>query len=347
MAILMYSTTKDTKNMRPSQEDAILMLNAPVTKFLAMLKQGKKPKRLLHEYFATTTPAAVTTAVPDGTSRTISDGSNWESSKYRLRIRPSKTDCTVSIGNMTAAAEDQNGIADIHADNVKRAKMQVTRSIENVLLGLQDSSISTDTHTTRSMGCWLGLTSVTDSTDCPIDSNVAVRSAAVVNLGTDALASTVTEANIRGIFQTIFEATGQSMDDAMAFCTASMQSAVSNFVFSASVGDTTATHTVPLRNFTQAYKDSGIGYAVKRYTGDFGSILMVPTTELPTGSSTGIKYPYMYLLDMSVLEYLPLEPLAAVPLPPSTGGYGHNIRASYFLKNANPMRHGVIHWTKS
>lgn len=351
MAFLMYSTTKDSKNMRPSQEDLILLLNAPKTPFLVSVKKGKKPNRLLHEYFARTAPAAVTTSVADGTDRSASDAADFESLKVRMRIRPHYRDRVVGIGAMTDAAEDQNGISDLHLDNIQTAQKALTRDIENVLLGLQDSAISTNTHTTRGMGCWTGLTSVTDSTDCPIDSSVDVASAAVINLGTDAAASTVTEANLRTLLQAIFEESREPIPNARGLCTPSMKSAISNFCanLSYSQADTTGAHTVNevARTFTQPTGDTSLKMVIDRYTGDFGSIELIPTTELPTGTTTTVKYPYLYVYDPDVWSYLPLLPMAVIPVPRNTGGKVDVVRASFFLKCASPMRNGVIHWTKS
>lgn len=354
MAYLMYSTTKDTPNMRPSLEDLILLLNAPKTPLFSTIRKGKKPSRLLHKYPVRTAPAAVTTSVADGVDRTASDAANFESLKKMLGIRPHQRDRTVSTGNMTLAAEDQAGIGNgnqIHADDVETATKALTRDFENVLVGMQDSSISTNTHSTRGLSCWAGLTSVTDSTDCPIDSSVDVASAAVINLGTDAAASAVTSANLQTLLQAIFEESRESIPNARGLCTPSMKVAISNFTANLSYtqADTTGNHTVnePVRLFTQPQGMKELMWVIDRFTADFGSIELLPTTELPTGSTTTIKYPYLLVYDPEVLVWLPLEGLYTKTIPANVGGKTTVVRGSGYLQCLSPMRLGAIHWTKS
>ena len=175
MAFLMNPSGTSSALRKPSQEDLIIMLNAPEAPIFGSMMKGKKPKGLIHYYNVRTFPAAVTTSVADGTDRSASDAADFESLKVRMGIRPHQRDRTVATGNLTMELEDQYGIEDLHADNIETAMAAIIRDTENVLGGMQDSSISSVTHTCRGMGCWLGLTAVTDS--LTIDSTAAVASA--------------------------------------------------------------------------------------------------------------------------------------------------------------------------
>lgn len=344
MAFLMNGSTSSAMRV-PSQEDLIIMLNAPECPIFGAMKKGKKPKGLIHYYNVRTFPAAVTTSVADGTDRSSSDAADFESLKARIGIRPHQRDRTVSTGNLTMALEEQYGIDDLHADNIETALGAVMRDTENVLGGLQDSSVSSDTHVTRGMGCWMGLTTVSDS--LTIASAAAISSSAVINLGTDAAASAVTETNLRTMIQAIFDASRRPIPNCRGYVTSSLQTAISNLMVTASVTATTSTHTVPLRTYTGAQAGDEFGYAADLYRADFGRIMLVPTTELPTGSSTGVKYPYGYFIDPEQWWLLPVEPITVHHLPQNVGGKTSVVRTSFFQKCAAPMRNGVIHWTKS
>lgn len=341
MAYLMNSGTSSTLR-KPSQEDLILMLNAPESPIYGSMRKGKKPQGLIHYYNVRTFPDAVVTTVADGTDRTASDAADFESLKSRIGIRPHQRDRTVSTGNLTIELEHQYGIANLHADNIMTAQAAVVRDIENVLGGTQDSALSSNSHTTRGMGCWLGLTTVADSLTIP--SGAAVASGAVISLGSNAAASAVTETNLRTMLQSIHDASRKPIPNCRGFVSSALKTAISNLMITATVGDTTASHTVPLRTFSGSTAGNEFGYMADYYKSDFGRVELIVTTELPTGTTDEAKYPYGYFIDPNVWEYLPVEPLHVAHIPQNVGGKTSVVRASFFLKCHAPNRNGVIHW---
>lgn len=341
MAFLMNGATASALR-KPSVEDMILLLNPHETPVLSTMRKGKKPAGFIHQWPVRTVPAAVTTTVADGTDVTSSDATNQESLKKVLSTRPHQLQRVAFTGNLTAELEKQYGIADLHADDVAQKMQALKWDTESVIVGSQDSAVSSDSHTTRGIGCWLGLTTVSDS--LTIDSTVAAASAAKVNLGTDAAVTALTETNIRAVLQGIFEASYAPLNGALAPCTPSMKAHITN---SLAILATVSSTTLNLRRFSNESDQGTVGANVTRVVSDFGSIDLVPHVGLPTGSTTTVKYPYMYILDMDMWEFLPVQPLHMEKLPNLGGGPRTLLRTSFFNKCGAPMRNGVIYWTKS
>jgi len=308
-------------------------------------------------------PAAVQTPIADGTDVSSSDAGDLESLKKVLGNRPHQLQRVAYTGNLTAELEHQYGIKDIHADNVMQFMEALKWDTENVLVGGQESAISSVTHSTRGMTAWLGhnqtglnaggtgvstspYTGYTIDSANLIDATVRVASAANINLGTAAAASAVTEANLRTLLQGIFDATYSSLDNGLGVCTTAMKSAITNFAIGHSIANTGAAHTVPMRRWDNQDSDV-VGMAISRVIGDFGSIDLVPHTGLPNNATSGKTFPYMLVLDRDVWEMLPVTPINAKALPDLGGGPRTLLRTTFMLKCGAPIRNGCIYTTNT
>jgi hypothetical protein len=103
----------------------------------------------------------------------------------------------------------------------------------------------------------------------------------------------------------------------------------------------------PVRLFTQPQGAKEITWCIDRFTADFGSLEMIPTTELPPigGTPVGVNhYPHMLIYDPEVLYWLPLEGLYTKTLPENVGGKVTVIRGSGYLQVLSPLRLGAITW---
>lgn len=349
---------------KPSFEDIMLLINPRRTPILSTIRKGRKPAAFLHQWPVRTVPAAVQTSIADGTDVTSSDAGDLESLKKVLGNRPHQLQRVAFTGNLTAELEHQYGIKDIHADNVMQFMEALKWDTENVLVGGQESGISSVTHTTRGMAAWLGhnqtglnasgtgvstapYTGYTIDSANLIDSTVRVAAAANINLGTAAAASAVTEANLRTLLQGIFDATYSSLDNGLGVCTTAMKTAITNFTISMSQGNTGAAHDVPLRRWDNTQDAKTIGMAISRVIGDFGSIDLVPHTGLPNNATSGKTFPYMLVLDRDMWELLPVMPIHAKSLPDLGGGPRTLLRTAFMLKCSAPIRNGCIYTTNT
>lgn len=327
---------------KPSIEEMILLLNPHETPVLSTMRKGRKPTGFIHQWPVRTVPAAVTTTVSDGADVTSSDATDVESLKKTLATRPHQLQRVAFTGNLTVELERQYGINDLHADTVEQQMRALKWDTECVLVGKQDSGISSSAHTTRGIGAWLGIQTGSLEAGCPIDSTVAIDSGASVNLGNNAAVTALTETNLRNVLQAIFEKSFAPLSGALAPCTPAMKSHITNTL---AILATVSTNTVNLRRFNNTADASTVGANITRVVSDFGSLDLVPHVGLPSTATTGHKNPYMYILDMDVWEYLPVQPLHMQKMPDLGGGPRTLLRTSFFNKCGAPMRNGVIYTT--
>lgn len=358
-----FATTFATSQgvQKRSVEDMILLINPHKTPYLSTIKKGRKPAAFIHQWPVRKVPTAVVTSVADGTDVSSSDATNVESLKKILGGRPHQLQRVAFTGNLTAELENQYGIKDLHADTVMQQMEALKWDTEVTLLGKQESEIATNTHTTRGVCAWLGLgttsgtpasatspyTGYTVDAGCLIDSTVRTVSGANVLLGTtNATASDVTEANLRGLLQAIFDATYSPLNNALGICTSGMKAAISNFSIKAAMGNmgySDTTSYAPVRMWNN--QDGNVlGANITRVEADFGTIDLVPHVGLPTGSTATECYPFLYVLDRDTWEFLPVQPLHMQKMVDNGGGPRTLLRTSFMHKCTAPIRNGQIYW---
>ena len=169
---------------------------------------------------------------------------------------------------------DVAGVDNEFANAEGKAVRQMKRDIESALCSAQDrdQDDGTNPYKTRGLFKWLG------EGGQPSDIPTAYQSVASVTLG----GSSLTEANLNGMLQDLYEANGMPGGQLTLLAGPSLKRDISDFA--RQEGTTTAL------NFqvTQPAESKSISLVVNLYEGDFGSVACVPSLFLnrTSGSAT-------------------------------------------------------------
>lgn len=328
--------------------DIMLFLSPQKTPLFSMVKKGGCPNNSVIEWPFETEADPVTTAVADATDVVEADFENFEANNGMLAGRPQKTRVAIGVGQIANATTQQYGRGNtkLFAKNKVKALRKLKMNCEAIMLGLQDSAIAVNsnktTYTTRGIGCWAGLTTITDTltiaaaAQCPAGNRVNLATAAY---------NTLTEDQVRDVLQSIFDASNEECEDLLGLCVSSIKRRFADFTLSGS----TASNTMPLRRFNQSQGDSTIRLRIDRYEGDFGSLnLKTHTTKfLPQSAVSLAKSVGMYVLDPDMIQVDVVVPIAFRDLEDRDGGPRGVCSTTIVNKVLNPLRIGVVHKTNA
>ena len=333
--------------------DAITMVDAKETPFMAMVPKGSAPINALYEWPVDIAEAPDDNAVKDGddvTSYTSAqDNYDVMSNRVQWFRRQAK------IGKLAQNVQNQAGIKDHYAYAVQKRLLQLKRDAEVRFCAnniMQDSSTSAvyysaqssanastvnggnDANKTRSLGEFLnpgtneaGIPAAYKATDSRVlGEYYDWANTAIADTGEDATASSLTESQVESVLQAIYEETGKTQN--LTFlCGPNLKKRFKDFT-QTQFG--TANHASAIRSYNADLKDKRIISTVDVYEGDFGTLELVPTlwnaypfTEGKTGTidadaserSKGTGY----VLDMNLLE-LRFNQLPQVQELPDQGG---------------------------
>lgn len=328
--------------------DIMILINPIGTPAFSLAKKGKAPNNSVVEWPYETEPDPVATAIADCTDVTESDFADYESYNGMLAGRPHMRRRPVGVGGIANATTRQYGVkGNLFAKNTAKALKALKVDFELVMLGLQDSAVSTSsgktTYTTRGLGCWVGLTTITDS--LTIASAARTPSGSRVNLATAAY-TTITEAQVRDVLQSIFDTSRQTADNLVGLCVSTVKRRFADFT---TTGTNTDAAALPLRRWNAQQGDTTITLSIDRYVGDFGSVNLqcshvMPYLQVATASA---KSPGLYFIDPDFLEVAMVEPINMTKLENRGGGPRANIQGAIVNKVLNPTRFGVIHRTNA
>lgn len=328
--------------------DMMLLLKPQKTPVMSMVKKKTgQLKNALVEWPFETESAPVTTPVADATDVAETDFENFEGNYGLLAGRPHKTRVAIGVGEVAEATTEQFASNRLFAKNTVRAMRKLKANMEAIILGTQDSAATVSsnktTYRTRGIGCWSGAVTATDS-GAPIPDDAKCPAASRVNLATAAY-STLTEAQVRAILQSIFDASNEEADNMVGVCLSDIKMRFADFTLSGS----TASNTMPLRRWDNSSANKAISVRVDRYIGDFGSLNLVPHTStfLPqTAAASGVSIG-MYVLDPEVLAANIVVPIAFKRLEDRGGGPRGFCSTTFVNTVINPLRIGVVHKTNA
>ena len=169
---------------------------------------------------------------------------------------------------------DVAGVDNEYANAEGKAVRQMKRDIESALCSAQDrdQDDGTNPYKTRGLFKWLG------EGGQPADIPAAYQSIASVTLG----GSSLTEANLNGLLQDLYEANGMPGGQLTLLAGPTLKRDISDFA--RQEGTTTAL------NFqvTQPAESKKISLVVNMYEGDFGNVAVIPSLFLnrTSGSAT-------------------------------------------------------------
>lgn len=336
------NTALDQRNV----SDIMLLLAAHKTPLFSLVKKGKgRPKNSVLEWPFETEATPVTTPVADSTDVAETDFENFEANYGMLAGRPHKTRVAIGVGEVAEATTEQyGGKGRLFAKTRARALRKLKTNLEAIMLGVQDSAIAVasnkTTYTTRGIGCWAGLTTITDS--LTIAAAAQCPSASRVNLAAAAY-STLTEEQVRDVLQSIFDASNEEAEGMLGLCVSAIKRRFADFMASG----TTASSVQPLRRFNQEAGDATVMLRVDRYVGDFGDLNLRTHTSsfLPQSAVSGAKSVGMYVLDPDFLQVEIVVPIAFKELEDRGGGPRGFCSTTFVNEVLNPLRIGVVHKT--
>lgn len=328
--------------------DAITMVDAKETPFMAMVPKGSAPINALFEWPVDIQETPGDNAVVDGTD--VSSYDNAQGSYNVLSNRVQWFRRQAKIGKLAQNVQNQAGIKDHYAYAVQKKLMQVKRDAEvrfcSANVGRDSgndlwysakaaANVGNDATTaskTRGLGEFLNtLTNDTglDGTgfECPASNTLGREHNGSAWAGTEVNADAVTESQVEGILQSLYEETGQTQNLTL-LCGPNLKKRFKDFTQTQFGAGNQASS---IRTYNADLKDKRIISTVDVYEGDFGTLELVPTLwnnyNFPSDGIGGTIDPDAanynkgtgYILDMNLLE-LRFNQLPQVQELPDTGG---------------------------
>jgi|688.fasta_scaffold02276_9 hypothetical protein len=229
------------------------------------------------------TNADVTTFDDPAKNRALLSG---RAQKYRRSIKVD--DFAQNVDNIAGVGKKKE-----MARGVSRALVELKRDIEASFCSDAESQEQNGAtpFKTRGLGKWIQASA---QSDLPVPAAFRTPSASVDTTGT----STLTEAIVAGILQSVYEQTG-TIDTMDLVCGPNLKKRFAEFTRYTSGGTNTAIST---RQYTASLKDKTVISAVDTYVGDFGTISLVPTLFNAKDAAAAVQLARGYLLNMDMLE---------------------------------------------
>jgi len=318
---------------REDLADIVAVADAKNTPVTSMMKKGKKPTNALYSWQAGGVPEPDTTAIPDG--KPVDNTEDMSGNRQMLYGRVHKIRRVPAV---TELAEDVSTVAGIESE-FKSAKanaiLAVKRAIEAIFCGDQDSSLVGTTNTCRGLGSWISSTA---QSDLPVAADYLTPASSVFSGNL----SDLTEDDLRGIMQSIYEQTGQQLDLDGAVGTA-LKSAISKMtIFQDDVDGK-----VNVRTFFKQLDDNELSAKVDIIKGDFGTVRLFPTLWNHWTNKNGNTKGYAdtkrgYFLDMENIEMCANKLPGFKPLPEDDSGPRGVVSAIVGMKVYNPLQQGAV-----
>jgi hypothetical protein len=181
------------------------------------------------------------------------------------------------------------------ARGVSRSLVEMARDIESAIASDNDSQEQTGAtpFKTRGLGKWIAAHSGTG--DLPVPAAYATPSASINNTAM----SSLTEANVQTMLQSIYTVTGQ-INTMVLVCGPELKRKFTEFTRFATGSD--AASELSIRTFTQPTEARKITAKVDTFEGDFGTISLLPSLFNAKDQNEATQLRRGYLLDPSMIE---------------------------------------------
>lgn len=261
------ATTYNVAGNREDLTDILSVIEPQETPITSAIKKGKAPGNVLIEWQVDDLANPSFDGVAEGTD--VSDFDNKAANRARLGNYIQKFRRTWSVSDIQEAV-DTAGVPSEKARSKTKCLLEIKRDIESAIASNNDRS-SGPTHTLRGLGDWI------DSTG-PSDVAAAYRTpSGSIDTTTT---TTLSEANINTVLQTMYENYG-SKKDLTLFAGPALKKRISDFT--RAEGTTTA----KAYQVHELATSKTITYDVTLYDGPFAMVAIVPTLFNGRVSSTG------------------------------------------------------------
>lgn len=297
--------------------------------FTSMLKKRAAEPQTVIEVPFKELPSPSDSAIPDGVDVDLADATNSEALKHMLVARWQKGRIVLQVGDLAEQTED---VVDTgksrYAQEMATQMIALKESRELTFLKRGDSQAGVGSGTpmkTRGATGWIQNAAHGDSVI-----NAAARTPVGNLLLSKATASTVTEADITAMLQSI-ATVARAPQKLTGFVSPNMQNVFDGFALTG-VQSTTS---LPLRRFETEMPNKTIEVGIKFYKSSHGEIALMTHYSLPaTEHGFFANMPYFEEHVVRAIRHKPLEDKGGGPR-----GFLDYISA---LVCTNPQRHGRI-----
>lgn len=327
--------TEPNQNLkREDISDEMVIVDAKSTPFTTMLRKGPAPENTLFEYPVDSYASPKTTGRADGADVASGDIENHASARTKVAARIQWFLRAGGAGKIANTVPDVAGVGkgkEFSRAAVKKM-VELKRDMEYTFLSTNESAADDGTNgsKTRGVGKWVQNGAQSDQ---PVPA--AFRPAATqVKSITGSDVSTLTEADIQGILEAMFQVTG-SKGTYHCFCRTGVKRQFTSFTLT----QTQSSTVLPLRRYTQDQADSTITASIDRYEGDFGTILLIPDLWM---DATNAPLQHAYILNMDRWHCRPQQRPMMTELPFQGGGRKFMVDAIEALACDNPLGEAKI-----
>ena len=231
------------------------------------------------------TNADVSTFADPAANRALLSG---RAQKFRRSIKVD--DFAQNVDNVAGVGKKKE-----MARGVSRSLVEMARDIESAIASDNDSQEQSGAtpFKTRGLGKWIAAHSGTG--DLPVPAAYATPSA---SLNATAMSS-LTEANVQSMLQSIYTVTGQ-INTMVLVCGPELKRKFTEFTRFATGSD--AAQELSIRTFTQPTEARKITAKVDTFEGDFGTISLLPSLFNAKDQNEATQIRRGYLLDPNMIE---------------------------------------------
>jgi hypothetical protein len=332
-----------TSAAREDLADYIAIVDAKSTPFVSMAPKGKDLGNMQFSWLVDNYGAPVLQGVVDGTDVTVSSAANPVTNRTRLNNYAQAFRRDLRIG-FIAETQDVAGVTDELANGIAKQLVQIKRDMESTFMCTNQASQAdngTNPYLTGSLGNWLTSTNSSNIGACASGSAFAPASGAV---DTTASAS-FTEATAQNVLTAIYGNTGTFRDYDCILGT-TLKRAFTNLTASGTtqVTNANAIAATSVRTFNQELGNDTFKSSIDIMEGDFGRLILHPTTFLGGKNSTSLSAQaykgYVIPMDMAEVRYAKLPQVKA--LPDAGGGPARLVEAIAGLVVKNPSGFGMF-----
>jgi hypothetical protein len=332
-----------TSSAREDLADYIAIVDAKSTPFVSMAPKGRDIGNMQFSWQVDNYGAPVLAGVVDGTDVTVASASNPVVNRTRLNNYGQAFRRDLRIG-FIAETQDVAGVTDELANGIAKKLVEIKRDMESTFLCTNQAAQAdngTNPYLTGSMGNWLNSTNASNIGACASGSPFLPASGAV---DTTASAS-FTEATAQNVLTAIYSATGTFRDYDCILGT-TLKRAFTNLTSSGvtQVVNANSIAATSVRTFNQDLSSDTFKASIDLFEGDFGRLILHPTTFLGGKNSTALSAQafkgYVIPMDMVEVRYAKLPQVKN--LPDAGGGPARLVEAIAGLVVKNPSGFGFF-----
>jgi len=252
---------------RENLENLLKTVEPTETPLYSFLPQSAAPKATLNEWLVDSLADPAIAGNVDGVDYTLSDMSDLVNSRARLGNRVQTLQDRFSVSRQAEMVDVAPG-GSLYAASKAKSLIQLKRSIETAIASGNDQSAGTSS--AGALMCGLGVWSDPAATGNTFDTSAKQGFRSVSGSRVDF--SSLTEATLRGLLQSVYEASG-AKGEYKLFASPGVMNNITDYT-RAAISDN------PVYSFTQDVSGKTLIRSVLSFVSDFGSIDIIPALHL-------------------------------------------------------------------